>query len=802
MKSASLPVLAIFAVALLAAATSANAYWVENGTAVCSAANYQGYSVITQDGIGGYIVAWIDNRNGNSDIYAQRLNASGTPLWAANGVAVNTDVSAVSDLQICADGMGGAILVWTDYRNGNDDIYAQRIASDGTMRWFPDGYYVCYETSQQSYPYAVPDGAGGAIIVWQDWRNGNLDVYAQHMDAGGYPRWYYSGVGVCTASSNQTWIRPVPDGSGGAVLTWMDLRSGNYDIYAQRVNGAGASLWTAGGVPICTLTSVEGNPSITQDDAGGFIITWMDQRSGGGQNDIYAQRLNAAGAIQWTANGVAVCAQPYSQHYSYCVGDGAGGAVITWLDDRLGDSKHQVYAQRIDYAGAARWTANGVNLSSLPFGTMEARVVSDGGGGGIVSWLDGSIKAQHVDGAGTKLWGENGRLICGSYGSPSAPRIAPNGAGGAVIVWPDDRAGSNDIYAAHVEGDGDLYDPAPSIAGIADIPADEGGKIWLAWDASRDETLIGNLVTHYTIWRAIDPAAAALAGEEGRPLLAAGDGIPADLLKGTVRIETLGATLYYWQLIETQDIYYQPTYGLPIETLYDSTEAGTGYHYFQVVAQTIYPTMYFASAPDSGYSVDNLSPCAPLCLAGEQSFVPEGLVLSWKPNTEPDLDVYRVYRDVDPTFEPGPGNLLVSLCDTTAFDGDWSWDSGFCYKVSAVDVHGNESGYALLCSDGVTGVEPARAPDATFLAQNWPNPFNPATTIAFGLVEPGHVSLRVYDAAGRLVATLVEETRPAGLYRIDWDGRSHDGAPAASGVYFYKLRARAFEETKKMVLLR
>jgi hypothetical protein len=264
----------------------------------------------------------------------------------------------------------------------------------------------------------------------------------------------------------------------------------------------------------------------------------------------------------------------------------------------------------------------------------------------------------------------------------------------------------------------------------------------------------------------------------------------------------LGGAAYYWQLMETQDLYYQPTYGLPLETLCDSTEYGTGYHCFQVVAQTVYTTTYFASAPDSGYSVDNLAPCAPLCFEGEQSYVPEGLVLSWAPNAEADLDEYRIYRGTGPGFTPGPGNLLTALCDTTAFDGGWSWDAGYCYKVAAIDIHGNESAHALLCSEEVTGDEPRRVPDAAFLGQNWPNPFNPSTSITFGLSERGRVSLRVYDAAGRLVATLIEGTRPAGNYTVEWNGRSGDGVAAASGVYFYKLRAGTFEQTRKMVLLR
>jgi hypothetical protein len=220
------------------------------------------------------------------------------------------------------------------------------------------------------------------------------------------------------------------------------------------------------------------------------------------------------------------------------------------------------------------------------------------------------------------------------------------------------------------------------------------------------------------------------------------------------------------------------------------------------MAHTDDPLVFLTSEPDSGYSVDNLAPCPPLALAGEQSFTPEGLLLTWAPNEEPDIDCYRIYRGTDPGFTPGTGNLLVQQCDTLLLDDGWSWDVGYWYKVAAVDIHGNESVFAVLGPDMVTGEDPMPLPDATFLAQNYPNPFNPITNIGFGIKEQGHVSLRIYDAAGRLVTTLIDESRPAGNYTAEWNGRDNSGSTVASGVYFYRLTSKEFEETKKMILLR
>jgi len=88
------------------------------------------------------------------------------------------------------------------------------------------------------------------------------------------------------------------------------------------------------------------------------------------------------------------------------------------------------------------------------------------------------------------------------------------------------------------------------------------------------------------------------------------------------------------------------------------------------------------------------------------------------------------------------------------------------------------------------------------LAQNYPNPFNPQTTIAYSIKARGYVRLSVYDVGGRLVRMLANEVRPAGAQQVTWDGKDANGTAVASGVYFYRLVAGDFTQTKKMVLLK
>jgi len=106
------------------------------------------------------------------------------------------------------------------------------------------------------------------------------------------------------------------------------------------------------------------------------------------------------------------------------------------------------------------------------------------------------------------------------------------------------------------------------------------------------------------------------------------------------------------------------------------------------------------------------------------------------------------------------------------------------------------------------GPEPALLPDEYGLGQNFPNPFNPATSITFRLPAESSVSLTVYNLLGQEIARLLDDrTLPAGSYSAEWDGRDTGGRNAASGVYLYRLEAtgatgKRFTEMKKMVLLR
>jgi hypothetical protein len=503
--------------------------WGPNGVAICSAGSVWAPRIVS-DGAGGAIVAWQNFRTSSDDIYAQRVDAAGVLQWESDGAAICVQGDDQYEPQIVSDGAGGAIVTWSDYRNGSDyaGVFVQRVNAVGELQWTPDGLSVCTTWNYQWSPRITADGAGGAIIAWLDNRIGTVyaqrvdvagsrlwngdgvalsstlhqkggsqivsdgaegaivaweelspvrDIIAQRVSAAGAPLWAPEGVALCAAPNDQKNLQIVPDGGDGAIVAWEDYRSGlNADIYAQRVDGTGSPQWTPDGAALCTAPDDQLLPQVQSSGAGGAIVTWHDQRSGTDDDaylqtitqsavpwwtvyDVYAQRVDGAGATQWTADGLGVHLHPGLQGYPAACTDGAGGAFVAWQEKR-GDS-FDIYVRRFDSGGESLWPA--VAACSASNTQLFPDIVSDGAGGVIVAWQDArsgadfDIYAQRVDAAGVPQWPSDGVALCAAANHQRFPRIVSDGAGGAVATWEDYRGGSaytSDIYTQRVSAAG------------------------------------------------------------------------------------------------------------------------------------------------------------------------------------------------------------------------------------------------------------------------------------------------------------------------------------------------------------
>jgi len=434
--------------------------WISNGKVICNASDDQTSPKMISNASGNTIITWQDYRNGlDSDIYVQNIEPNGVVKWDQNGVALCSAPNFQLNPQICSDGAGGAIITWDDERDiTNTNVYAQCVNSNGDVMWTPNGVLLCTAINVQDEPQIIDDGMGGAIIAWTDARSGtDIDIYAQKIDSNGAVLWGSDGIILYNASFNQDNPQICSDEAGGAIVTWEDFRSGSdTDIYAQHVDSNGVVKWTPNGNVICNASDNQHSPKITSDGEEGGIITWYDYRSGS-DYDIYAQRINPNGTVRWILNGVDLCTASDIQNSPQICSDDSGGAIIAWNDYRSG-SNWDIYAQRVDSEGDPQWTLNGEEICIVSNNQDSPFICSDGSGGAIIVWqdfrngLDRDIYAQRIDFTGDVKWPSNGLAVCNVTNNQGNPQVCSDGAGGGIFTWDDYRSGTNyDIYSQHIE---------------------------------------------------------------------------------------------------------------------------------------------------------------------------------------------------------------------------------------------------------------------------------------------------------------------------------------------------------------
>lgn len=455
-----------------------SAQWGAGGIVVAPVATYQSIPRAIPDGHGGAIVGWVDDRNGSCGptffaecgVIVQRIDASGQRMWPASGIEVGSTGPAqgvggfrnqgTRGIGLSSDGDGGAIVGWEEAGGSSFAVYAQRVDETGAVLWSPAAVQISSNHGGSDVPPAVVgDGDGGGLIGWFDGQAEELDggpgIKFQRLNADGELQLPSATVVALDVAGPH---RVVDDLAGGAIVVAVVTSLGSDpfpDIGAQRIDSAGVNSWGSEAIPVAVAPYFQQQLVAVADGAGGALIAWADLRTFDVFNpDIYAQRIDANGTPLWTQNGIAITSGIPGQALPTITGDGSGGAIVVWKHCRsLIRPPFQVscvlegedlYAQRISAAGVPLWPANGVALTTGPFG-------------------------QGVD-----------------YGSVNVPSVAlvSDAARGAIVAWPDGRSGSCsgsglgncDVYAQRISDqfgagpDADLAvtmtsTPVPPLAG-------------------------------------------------------------------------------------------------------------------------------------------------------------------------------------------------------------------------------------------------------------------------------------------------------------------------------------------------
>jgi len=366
--------------------------------------------VITGLSDGGYVITWTSfGQDGSgSGIYAQRYNASGSPVGVETRINTYTN-SYQESPSITALSDGGYVITWTSYGQDGSEygIYAQRYNASGS----PVGLETrinTYTNSSQVNPSITALGDGGYVITWtslgQD--GSGSGVYAQRFNASGSPVGSETLINTYTNSDqSDPSIKALSD--GGYVITWRSNGQDGSDwgIYAQRFNASGSPVGSE--TLINTYTnSDQSYPSITALSDGGYVITWNSNGQDGSGYGIYAQRYNASGSPVGLETRINTYTNSNQAGRSItALSD--GGYVISWTSLGQDGSDWGIYAQRYNAAGSPVGSETRINTHTN-FEQFQPSITALRDGGYVITWTSDS-----QDGFGSGIYAKQ-------FSSPNA----------------------------------------------------------------------------------------------------------------------------------------------------------------------------------------------------------------------------------------------------------------------------------------------------------------------------------------------------------------------------------------------
>jgi hypothetical protein len=274
-------------------------------------------AVAVGDSAGGAIVAYeLHLEDGDVHVLAQRIGPDGSRLWNPDGPGAPVATAQPKEMNptMVSDGAGGAIIAFEFHLDDDVDVMAQRIAPDGKLLWHNGDKSAVVGSSnlEERHPRIVTDGKGGAIVFYEMLVDGQWHLMAQRLSPFGEMLWNEGARGVTVIgrplAEGKRAYAVISDGHRGAfvVAACPDPEAPeDTDIVAQRIAGDGSLLWgelgdsgVRGPVFVAYSKQPERNPVVAADGKGGIVVAF-EFESAPDDLDVYAQRVNADGALCW-----------------------------------------------------------------------------------------------------------------------------------------------------------------------------------------------------------------------------------------------------------------------------------------------------------------------------------------------------------------------------------------------------------------------------------------------------------------------------------------------------------------------
>ena len=341
---------------------------------------------VARDGSGNFIIVWHYNLP-YLDIYYQRYDSTGVALWGNMGASITVPLfTSQWSPEVSMNSSGRFVIGWADSRNSdNPDIYFRFFDSSAVAQCLNQKANDDPGTASQDNPSVAMDINGDFILVWEDYRNGDPDIYLQQYNSVGNTLGSNIKANDDLGTAAQEYPSVIMNESGDFVIVWQDKRDGNSDIYYQIYNSSGVAQGVNKKVNDDSGTADQMHPSIAMDESSNFIIVWEDWRNG--NPDIYFQLYNFAGIALGGNTRSNDDIGNTLQRLPATAMNGDGKFVIVWEDYRFGWDNPDILGQRY-YSDGAPWGDNYRIVTNGPNFGEKAPAVSATSGAIIFSWID------------------------------------------------------------------------------------------------------------------------------------------------------------------------------------------------------------------------------------------------------------------------------------------------------------------------------------------------------------------------------------------------------------------------------
>lgn len=835
-------------------------------------------SVVSLDG-GEFVVVWQDNRSGSYKILAQLFDSTGSPISSNSLLAGRDDGYNLIEPKAVSDGFGGFYLAWRDESSGkifaarhdvslsetiapfviNDissisyagpydiDSYSdQRLitvwedygtANNICLRIFSstgtpltDAIKINSDTNFVSHwvPSLAVDGLGAMGIVWEDYRNGNADIYFQLVNADGSLRGPNLGIVEGLYDDSVQYLPEIVySARDGYAISWLDRRHVTQRVYTQRY--ATDSGLVGGNIEISNSDSLANDWDIAMDvsSSGDLSLAWA---SIGETEQILLQRFSSG----FTPNGTAVIVSSHAPGSrwgtSLCVGV-SDKLICSWTDFRSGND--DIYLELLSSAGTPLLVEDLlVNDDSAGAESTEPDLAIIDQTKGVVVFTDARNDAgdifMQLAGADGSLIGTNLKVSSDLTGSlQNEPAVAVSSSD-ILVVWNDSRPISGTtgqrIFGRYLSHSGDFNGPDFVISDSDDISSKNDPRVAMTIDGNAITAWVDyRYGTGHVFGRHLNPDGSASAGVFPISSLATdldNDCVSIDiddnsnfsivwLSRGfeggptaiAARYSSTGEFINRFSF--TSDVS-----GVEIRNIATATK-GSGATYLLWEGIDTEKHLYLTALANDGTVItptfevtDSFSDYAsdPDIFIDDEGFI----VTSWVDSRSGRRQVYT--QIFDPNLSTVGPNSLISHGDpeftaspVVAAINQKGWFAWSDPRDEGLNVYLSQVSYSSV---DVEDNEPDLLPSQYILKQNYPNPFNPSTIIEFTIPTRGRVNITVYNILGEKVSTLTDGVYESGHYTIDWDGSDNGGISMPSGIYFYKMTVEGKQLSRKMLLIK